>query len=110
MEQIFGWQISPDLTGLLIVDLKNNFISSLAPLENTNIWTADLRNNPIDETNSTNASIIAKFENEGRTLKLTPYAETQIVEFTNEEFKNDLLESYDKNDDGELSVYECQWP
>ena len=93
--------------------LQDNLITDISPLKDSTISYADLRNNPINPKEAQNAEVIEQYgkpDENGyyRTLQLTDYAKLENVKFTKTEFKNQLLESYDLNRDGELSKYELE--
>ena len=86
--------------------LSDNLITDLSPIENLNAHYVDLSNNPIDPSDEENARIIKLYE--GKNLILTDYEKTKKLEFKDENFKNDLIKSYDINGDGEISIYEME--
>ena len=51
-----------NLKSLSSLDLRNNFITDLSPLENLNIYSADLSNNPVDPNEENNARIIELYK------------------------------------------------
>lgn len=94
------------LENLYYLQLKDNLITDITPLEQLKVYTVDLTNNPVNPETEENAQIIEIFKN--RTLILTEYSKIQNLEFKYQDFKEKLVKEYDINRDGEISAYEME--
>ena len=95
------------------LNLQDNIITDISPLKDSTVFFADLTDNPVNPEQTQNTEVIEQYskpDKDGyyRTLKLTDYSKLENVNFTKTEFKNQLLELYDLNRDGELSKYELE--
>ena len=95
-----------NLNKLNSLSLTDNYITDLSPIENLKAFYVDLSNNPINPEEEKNARIIKLYED--RTLTLTEYEKIKGLEFENKEFEDELLQDYDLNKDGKISIYEME--
>ena len=98
-----------NLDNIYSLTVTNNQITDMSPLENKNIQSVVLTNNPINTEEEKNAKIIKEYNNDNtKILIVTEMEKTKKIDFENSEFKQMLVSDKDLNRDGEISIYEME--